>query len=119
MSIGAVEARIAQIQGELQRLTPSAPMNGAVFAQMMSGASAAYAPGATAASGTAAGTGSADAVIATARQYVAELRSITIVEGGRSGVTYSRGRLTVTVNPNEGLAGRPSSARVIRAILPG
>lgn len=70
MSIGAVEARIAQIQGELQRLTPSAPMNGAVFAQMMSGASAAYAPGATAASGMAAGTGSADAVIATARQYV-------------------------------------------------
>ncbi len=70
MSIGAVEARIAQIQGELQRLAPSAPMNGAVFAQMMSGASAAYAPGATATSGTAAGTGSADAVIATARQYV-------------------------------------------------
>jgi hypothetical protein len=55
----------------------------------------------------------------TARQYIADLRSITIVEGGRAGVTYSRGRLTVTVNPNEGLAGRPSSARVIRAILPG
>lgn len=55
----------------------------------------------------------------TARQYIADLRSITIIEGGRAGVTYSRGRLTVTVDPDEGLAGRPSSARVIRAILPG
>ena len=54
----------------------------------------------------------------TARQYVADLRSITIVEGGRASVTYSRGRLTVTVDPAEGMAGRPSSARVIRAILP-
>ena len=53
-----------------------------------------------------------------ARQYIADLRSITIVEGPRAGVTYSRGRLTVTVDPDEGLAGRPSSARVIRAILP-
>ena len=55
----------------------------------------------------------------TARRYIADLRSITIVEGGRAGVTYTRGRLTVTVDPDEGLAGRPSSARVIRAILPG
>lgn len=71
MSIGAVEARIAQIQGELQRLSPTAPMNGAVFAQMMSGATAAYAPGTASAAGSpSAGTGSADAVIATARQYV-------------------------------------------------
>jgi hypothetical protein len=54
----------------------------------------------------------------TARQYVNDLRSITIVEGDRAGVTYSRGRLTVTVDPGEGMAGRPSSARVIRAILP-
>ncbi|HYC69524.1 DUF4908 domain-containing protein [Brevundimonas sp.] len=54
----------------------------------------------------------------TARQYVAELRRISIVEGSRAGVTYSRGVLTVTVDPDEGMAGRPSSARVIRAILP-
>lgn len=54
----------------------------------------------------------------TARQYIEDLRSITIVEGSRSGVTYARGRLTVTVDPDEGMAGRPSSARVIRAILP-
>lgn len=54
----------------------------------------------------------------TARQYVAELRRISIVEGSRAGVTYSRGVLTVTVDPGQGMAGRPSSARVIRAILP-
>lgn len=54
----------------------------------------------------------------TARQYVADLRSISIVEGDRAGVTYTRGRLVVTVDPGEGMAGRPSSARVIRAILP-
>ena len=54
----------------------------------------------------------------TARQYIADLRSITIVEGSRAGVTYAGGRLTVTVNPRQGMAGRPSSARVIRAILP-
>lgn len=54
----------------------------------------------------------------TARQYISELRSISIVEGERAGVTYSRGRLVVTVDPGEGMAGRPSSARVIRTILP-
>ncbi len=54
----------------------------------------------------------------TARQYVADLRSISIVEGSRAGVTYSRGQLVVTVDPGEGMAGRPSSARIIRAILP-
>ena len=54
----------------------------------------------------------------TARQYISDLRSITILEGSRAGVTYSGGRLTVTVDPGEGMAGRPSSARIIRAILP-
>lgn len=54
----------------------------------------------------------------TARQYIADLRSITIVEGRRAGVTYAGGRLTVTVDPSQGMAGRPSSARVIRAIVP-
>lgn len=66
MSVTAVEARIAQIQGQLQSLAP-ATMNGAQFAQMMSGAAAAYSP--TATNGTAA-TGTADAVIAEARKYV-------------------------------------------------
>jgi hypothetical protein len=54
----------------------------------------------------------------TARQYIDDLRSISIVEGPRAGATYARGRLVVTVDPDEGMAGRPSSARVIRAILP-
>lgn len=54
----------------------------------------------------------------TARQYIGDLRSITIVEGPRAGVTYAGGRLTVIVDPRQGMAGRPSSARVIRAILP-
>lgn len=54
----------------------------------------------------------------TARQYISDLRSITIIEGPRASVTYSGGRLVVTVDPSQGMAGRPSSARVIRAILP-
>ncbi|WP_300389570.1 transglycosylase SLT domain-containing protein [uncultured Nocardioides sp.] len=68
MSIAAVEARIAQIQGQLTQLQPAAPMNGAVFAQMMSGATAAY--GSTAAGAATGGTATAEGVIATARQYV-------------------------------------------------
>lgn len=54
----------------------------------------------------------------TARQHLSALRSITITEGARSSVSYSRGRLVVVVDPDEGLAGRPSSERVIRTILP-
>lgn len=54
----------------------------------------------------------------TARQYLSQLRTITIVEGDRSTVTYAGGQLTVVVDPDEGLAGRPSSARVIRALMP-
>lgn len=54
----------------------------------------------------------------TARQHLGQLRSITIAEGQRSAVTYARGRLVVVVDPDEGLAGRPSSERVIRTILP-
>jgi hypothetical protein len=53
-----------------------------------------------------------------ARSSLDSLRSITIVEGARSGVTYSRGRLVVVVDPSQGQAGRPSSSRVIRTILP-
>lgn len=68
MSIAAVEARIAQIQGQLTQLQPTAPVNGAVFAQMMSGATAAY--GTTGATGTTGASATAEAVIADARQYV-------------------------------------------------
>lgn len=66
MSIASVEARIAQIQGQLQQLAPTS-MNGAQFAQMMTGATAAYSPtGAPATSSTT----TADAVIAEAKKYV-------------------------------------------------
>lgn len=54
----------------------------------------------------------------TARQHLSQLRSITIIEGPRTSVTFARGQLIVVVNPDEGMAGRPSSARVIRTILP-
>jgi hypothetical protein len=54
----------------------------------------------------------------TARQHLSQLRSITIIEGRRTSVTYARGQLLVVVNPDEGMAGRPSSARVIRTLLP-
>ncbi len=53
----------------------------------------------------------------TARQTLDQLRSITIIEGQRASVTYARGRLVVTVDPDEGMAGRPSSARVIQVLL--
>jgi Domain of unknown function (DUF4908) len=53
-----------------------------------------------------------------ARSSVNGLRSITINEGARSSVTYNGGRLVVTVDPRQGQAGRPSSTRVIRALLP-
>ncbi len=54
----------------------------------------------------------------TQRERLARLRSITIVEGGRMSVTFSRGDLRVVVNPAEGISGRPSSARIIRAFEP-
>jgi hypothetical protein len=53
-----------------------------------------------------------------ARSSLDGLRSVTIIEGDRANVTYSRGRLVVTVDPSQGQAGRPSSSRIIRAILP-
>lgn len=64
-----------------------------------------------------------DAVIRIARspggaESLNRLRGITIVEGSRSGVSYSNGQLVVTVDPDQGAAGRPSSERVIRTLLP-
>ena len=50
-----------------------------------------------------------------ARAYLARLRSITIVEGDRVSAVYSRGDLRITVDPDRGPAGRPSSARIINA----
>ena len=53
-----------------------------------------------------------------ARPFLDRLRSITVVEGPRASVTYSSGDLRVVVDPRRGIAGRPSSARVIRAVIP-
>ena len=54
----------------------------------------------------------------TAEPYISRLRVISIVEGTRSAVTYQRGELRIVVDPSRGVAGRPSSARIIRAIIP-
>lgn len=50
-----------------------------------------------------------------ARGALARLRSITIVEGSRASATFNGGELRIVVAPAQGIAGRPSSARVIRA----
>jgi hypothetical protein len=52
-----------------------------------------------------------------ARTSLNRLRSIVITEGSRSNVTFARGILTVELDPDQGMAGRPSSARIIRALL--
>ena len=62
-----------------------------------------------------------DAVIRMARNpstrgAVNRLRKISIVEGGRASVSFSRGELRVTVDPSRGIVGRPSSAVVIRTM---
>jgi len=66
---------------------------------------------------------STDTIIRIARSpsaepFIERLRVITISEGNRSSVTYQRGELRVVVDPSRGIAGRPSSARIIRAIIP-
>ena len=53
----------------------------------------------------------------TARSSLDQLRSISIVDGPRASVTYARGELQIVVAPTQGVAGRPSSARVIQAFL--
>ncbi len=54
----------------------------------------------------------------TGRSSLNQLRRIVIVQGGSTAVTYVRGELRIVVAPTQGVAGRPSSARVIRAFLP-
>lgn len=48
--------------------------------------------------------------------HAAQVRRIVITEGARNDVTFARGVLTITVDPGEGPAGRPSSARVVRTL---
>ena len=50
------------------------------------------------------------------RQRLAQLRSVTIIEGRNAGVTFDHGDLRVTVRPGQGLTGRPSSATIIRTV---
>ena len=55
----------------------------------------------------------------TFRSSLDELRSITLVEGSRASVSFQRGDLRVVVNPDQSLAGRPSSSTIIRAVADG
>ena len=66
---------------------------------------------------------STDAVLRVARSpggrsSLNQLRRIVILQGSVATVSYSRGELRIVVAPVQGVAGRPSSARVIRAFLP-
>ncbi len=63
-----------------------------------------------------------DAVIRMARSpstrpHLSRLRTIVITEGRRSSVTFAGGVLTVELDPEQGMAGRPSSARVMHALM--
>lgn len=53
---------------------------------------------------------------ATVRNQVAQVRRIQIEESNRASVSFSNGVLTILFVGNQGLAGRPSSARIIRAV---
>lgn len=56
---------------------------------------------------------------ATVRGQVAQLRRIQIEESRRASVVFSDGTLTILIAGDQGLAGRPSSARIIRAVASG
>jgi hypothetical protein len=49
------------------------------------------------------------------RPLVAPISRIQFIEGPRAGVSLQSGVLTITVSPTAGLAGRPSSRRIIKA----
>lgn len=51
------------------------------------------------------------------RQAASRVRTVLVTEGPSPSVTYGAGVLHITVAPRLGVAGRPSSARVMRAIL--
>lgn len=50
------------------------------------------------------------------RGQLSGLRAVNITEGRTSSVVYVNGELRVTVQPNRGESGRPSSARIIQAV---
>ena len=43
-------------------------------------------------------------------------RIVVTDQGGASQATLSRGTLRIAVNPRAGVAGRPSSARIVRLV---
>ena len=49
---------------------------------------------------------------------LAHVSTIVFNEGGKSSVSFRGGALTVTVVPAQGLAGRPSSVRILQAMAP-
>jgi hypothetical protein len=51
------------------------------------------------------------------RSQLDGLHTVTITEGRTASVVYVNGDLRVTVQPNQGVTGRPSSNRVIQAVL--
>lgn len=53
----------------------------------------------------------------TTRAQLDGLHTVTITEGRAASVVYVNGDLRVTVQPNQGVTGRPSSTRVIQAVL--
>ncbi len=53
---------------------------------------------------------------ATVRGQAGQIRRIQIEESGRAAVTFANGTLTILIVGDQGLAGRPSSARIIRAV---
>ena len=50
------------------------------------------------------------------RDRVARVDRILIVEGSSPGARFSGGTLQLTIQPNLGPAGRPSSERIVRAV---
>lgn len=55
----------------------------------------------------------------TVRGQVTQLRRIQIEQASRSRVSFSNGTLFIAIAGDQGLAGRPSSARIIRAVSAG
>jgi hypothetical protein len=53
----------------------------------------------------------------TLRREADKIRRIEIVDQGRATqATFARGTLRIVIEPRAGVAGRPSSARIVRAV---
>jgi hypothetical protein len=47
------------------------------------------------------------------RHFLGHLKQVRLGEGRKSGVQFTQGALQITVSPAQGLAGRPSSGRIV------